>query len=403
MKAKRMIAPTGVTVKMRDISAGIKQVWRGEAVQEQYKKEICSYLNVSHASFVNSGRTALTIVLKLFKELSECEEVLIPAYTCFSVPSAVARAGLKARLCDINLDTLDFDLAALEKALDEKVLCIIPSNLFGLVDKLPEINRIAKRYDAFVIDDAAQSFGASLKGAKSGTMGDVGVFSLGRGKNITAYEGGIIVTHSEEIARKLAKHPLLQDEKVSRWPRFRSFLGLMGYSFFIQPRLYWIPSRLPFLNLGLSKFDPGFKIEGFSRFQCALGILMLQKLDQLNEQRRQNARQLCQGLKDNPEVILPRPLQDSYPVYLRFPILVMRPALREKIYLELLRKGIGVSKMYPTAIHRIPGIGPYLANGDEPFPNADLVASSILTLPTHSMVTQKDLALMVEVINRCTR
>jgi len=64
--------------------------------------------------------------------------------------------------------------------------------------------------------------------------------------------------------------------------------------------------------------------------------------------------------------------------------------------------GIGVSKMYATAMHRIPGICPYLANGDKQFPNADLVASCILTVPTHPMVMEKDLDLIVEVTNRCT-
>ncbi len=402
MKTNRTLAPAGVTVKMRDIVAGINRVSRGEAVLIQYQEKLRRYLGVHHAFFVNSGRTALAVILETLKELSGSREVVIPAYTCLSVPSAIVRAGLKVRLCDISLDTLDLDIAALEKASDEKVLCVIPSNLFGLVSNLPEITQIARRYGIFVIDDAAQSFGASLQGVKSGTTGDAGIFSLGRGKNITTYEGGVIVTNSGRIAQRLIRHPLLRTRQLRKWPQFHSLLGLLGYSVFLHPRLYWVPSSLPFLKLGESKFDPDFEMEDFSQFQCGLGMLMLQRLDQLNKQRAQNALYLYEGLKDNAHVIMPSPLQGSSPVYLRFPIVILDQSLRENIYQGLLQRKIGVTKMYHTAIHRISGIHPYLTNGTEQFSNADRLASSILTLPTHPIVTKMDLDLMLEVIKRWT-
>lgn len=403
LKTRRIVAPAGTLIKTADLSSGMKQVYRGETVYTQYRKQICHYLSVKHAFLVNSGKTALTVILQVLKDLSGRQEVLIPPYTCFSVPSAIVRAGLRIRLCDIDLGTLDFNKALLEKVVDEKVLAIVPSNLFGLVSDIPKITSIAKTTGAYVIDDAAQSFGAGLNGVKSGAMGDVGILSLGRGKNITTYEGGVIITDSEKVAKRLMGHPFLRLALLRKWPVAGNLLGLLLYSVFLHPRFYWIPNALPFLRLGESIFDPGFKMGSFSEFQCALGLHMLKKLDQLNAERRRNAHILSETLKHHPKLILPKPLDGSHPVYLRFPILVMNPVLREKIYHELLQEGIGVSKMYPTAIHHIPGIRPYLANVHEQFPNAELVASSILTLPTHSLVTKKDLDLMFEVVDRCTQ
>jgi dTDP-4-amino-4,6-dideoxygalactose transaminase len=394
-----MIPPAGMPIPIKVLVRGL---WASlnPKTAGRFQKALRDYLGVRHIFFLSSGRGALTLILRAFAQQSRRNEVLIPAYTCFSVPSAIVKAGLKIRLCDIDMNTLDFDYSALEKMDWGNVLCISPSNLFGLVSNLPEITRIAKRHGAFVIDDAAQSLGASLSGIKSGTMGDVGLFSLGRGKVISTYEGGVVVTHSDGIAEELSREPYVE---VKRQSISIMFLKLLGYSIFLQPRLYGIPHRMPFLEIGASKFDPNFIIDGFSRFQIAIGSLLLRELDALNEQRREIAEILTQGLMEKHGLMMPRSLKASYPIFLRFPFLAMNQELRERIYTDLLLKGIGVTKMYPTGIHRITGIGPYLVNGQEKFPQTDLISSSILTLPTHPLLTGKDLATMIEVINRCLR
>ncbi len=396
----KMIPPAGVALDLSDLVRGVRLTCRGNVECERFARAICDYLKVSHALLVGSGRTALTVVLHELKEVSTSDEVLIPAYTCFSVPASIVRAGLKVKLCDIDLTTLDFEMAALGKMAAGRVLSVIPCNLFGLVSDVPEIQRIAKSHGAYIIDDAAQSFGAELNDAKSGTLGDVGIISFGRGKNITAYDGGAVITKSEDIACRLSRHPLFRGGRSLRWPRFKNMLGLLGYSVFIRPGLYWIPNGLPFLKLGESTFDPNFEMSVLSELQCSLAMQMLGKLDQLNEQRRNNAKYLLEHLDPGPSFIVPRPIEGSNPVYPRFPLLVLDRSLRERIYHGLRRRGIGVSKMYPTAIHRIPGIEPHLVNGGDSFPNAELLAASILTLPTHPMVGKDDLDVMIDMINR---
>lgn len=396
----RMVSPAGNQISLCMLITSL--LHNVGSASMQLRASLSRYLDAGTIILFGSGRASLAILLRTLAGMDSRTEVLIPAYTCFSVPSAIVRAGLKVRLCDVNPNTLDFDAAVLESTLDEKTLCVVPSNLFGLVSDFTRITPAAKNYGAIVIDDAAQSFGATLNGVKSGSLGDVGVLSLGRGKNITTYNGGVIATNSEEIAKELSAQTLTSTHKVHAWPGIQTLLGLFGYSIFLHPRLYWIPNRLPLFELGASKFDPNFSIERLSRFQCALGMLMLQKLDQLNVRRIDNAQYLRAGLKDNSHVIVPRPVTGSRPIYLRFPILITPPKLRDKTYSELLRVGIGASKMYPSPIHQISDLQPHVTNLCEKFDSAEFVASSMLTLPTHSMVTRRDLDVMIEVVNRCT-
>ena len=397
----RMIPPAAAPIQLNEILTGIGASMSGHTA-EQFKREICDYLNVKYALLTSSGRAALATILKVLAEKSGKDEVIIPAYTCFSVPSAIVKAGLKIRLCDINRETLDFELGELAKTDWRKVLCVVPSNLFGLPSNLPEISRIAKERGALVIDDAAQSLGGAVGGLKSGTAGDVGLFSLGRGKVISTYEGGMIVTRSDDMSQKLSKNPFVGNG-TSRVPGFGTLGKLLAYSILVKPRFYWIPNRMPFLELGSSKFDPDFTVAGLSGLQTAIGCSVFRKLDQWNYQRRKNAKVLYEGLKTQKELTIPKPLPNSEPIYLRFPILVMNPPLKEKIYSDLIANGIGASKAYPTGIHQIPNAIPHIVNPGDKFPQTDLVASSILTLPTHPLLSMKDIERTIEVIKKCLR
>src|SRR3990167_5233573 len=165
--------------------------------------------------------------------MNDKKYVLIPAYTCFSVPSAIVKAGLKVALCDINPSTFDFDYNLLKNAIDKDTLCIMPNHLFGIPSDMERIKDICRDKNIFIIEDAAQAMGGSYKGKKIGILGDVGFFSLGRGKNITCGSGGIIITNSDQIASAIRKqysnleyHGIIEDLK--------EFLKLLLMAIFIR-------------------------------------------------------------------------------------------------------------------------------------------------------------------------
>src|ERR1700730_7688526 len=198
----RFVPPAGVPLKMTQVLRALRTALslNGNDAAECLTS-VAALLRVRYVLGVSSGRAALWVVLRSLQRLRpERDVVALPAYTCFSVPASVVRAGLKVYPVDIDPHTLDFDLSQLELLPEKKLLCVVTSNLFGFVNDLPRIRQAAEARGAFVLDDAAQALGAVRNGQFAGTLGDVGVFSLDRGKALATMEGGLIVTNSEEIA-----------------------------------------------------------------------------------------------------------------------------------------------------------------------------------------------------------
>ncbi len=346
---------------------------------------------------VSSGRAAFTLLLEALQQWSERREVVIPAYTCFSVPSAVARAGLVIRLCDVEPKTLDLDPNALVRLDLAKALCIVPSGLYGMPGDLVGLEVIAHSFGTFLVDDAAQCLGATREQRPCGTFGDAGFYSLGRGKGITTMGGGILVTHRDDLARSIE-----QEVRKLRRPSARevctAVVGSLVYSGMLRPSRYWIADCLPFLELGASRFEPGFPIVKLSAYQMRLATRLLPLLDSYNRIRRDHADQLRSGIEGVEGIEIPRPVEGANPVYLRFPILTQDEAHRSYLLGRLREAGISASPSYPTPIGDIPGITRYLAPNQEPCPGAQSIATRILTLPTHPWVTSRDIDRIVTII-----
>jgi perosamine synthetase len=110
MRIGRTLPPAAAPLSWRDLSAGLKGALRGSRETQRFAEELRSHFNRRHCFLVSSGKTALALILLALKEARpDRDRVLIPAFTCYSVPSAIVRAGLKVSLCDIDPDTLDFD------------------------------------------------------------------------------------------------------------------------------------------------------------------------------------------------------------------------------------------------------------------------------------------------------
>jgi len=394
LKLFRLVAPAGAPLP---ISLVLPSVFYRTGNRTDVRELRQGHLGAGHIFSVSSGRAALAIILKALKQLSGRREVVIPAYTCFSVPSAVVRAGLPIRLCDVDPKTLDLDQNALARLDRRKALCIIPSSLYGIPADLVALEEIARASGAFLVDDAAQCLGATVDGRPCGTFGDAGFYSLGRGKNITTMGGGIIVTKRDDLAQ------LIQDE-VNELPHssslnvFSSTLNSLLYAGMLSPSRYWILDRIPFLGLGLSQFDPNFKIAQLSTYQTRLASRLSSLVHTYNRIRRDNAHQLQAGIEGVEGIEIPQPVKEAATVYLRFPILARDGTHRLRLLNRLRAAGIGASGSYPTAIGDIPGISRYLAQDQQPCPGAASIAKRIITLPTHPYVTVADVDKMIEIV-----
>jgi dTDP-4-amino-4,6-dideoxygalactose transaminase len=175
---------------------------------------------------------------------------------------------------------------------------------------------------------------------------------------------------------------------------------LIALSVFLRPSLYGVPARL--LKLGESRFDPNFPIQRYNPTLSRVGALLVSRIDEINAGRRRHAASLRALLPNDERILVPSDPQRGHAIYVRFPILIPNPALRERVFLRLRELGLGVSISYPASVPRIPGIRPYLAS-DTVCPGGDRVARSILTLPTHSLVEDRDLARISDAIEGCLK
>ena len=395
----RHIAPSGTPIRMADIAELAGDVIFHRLKSERFRDAVCASFGVRHCFFVSSGRAAMTLVLRAFKALSNGRktEVIVPSYTCYSVPASIRKAGLTVRLCDVDSMTFGYDLRRLEGMDFANVLCIVTSNLYGIPDDLGAVERIAARHGVRLLDDAAQCMGGRADGRFAGTFGDAGLFSLDKGKNITTIEGGIIVTRYDEMADALREETAkLPASVLSR--NIATSLKLILYSVFLKPRLYWIPNRLPFLGLGSTVYSEEYAVEKYQGFLSGLGLKLLGRLREINQVRINNAEFLMKGLEGAPGLAIPSSCASSSPVFLRFPVRILDEERRNRCIGELNRLGISASSSYPGAVNDIPEVRAHLRDEETHLPGGRTLAKQIITLPTHPYVRPNDLVTMIEVL-----
>ncbi|HDS00480.1 MAG TPA: hypothetical protein ENO07_00540, partial [candidate division Zixibacteria bacterium] len=312
-------------------------------------------------------------------------------------PSAIVKAGLRIRLVDIDPRTLDYNYSQLEGVDSKDGLAVMACNLFGILSDMHKLERIAGENQLYLIDDAAQSMGSRHGSKYSGTFGDAGIFSLGRGKNMTAYEGGVLVTNNDRIAGKI-DDSITELAKPSIKAEIKAFSNLLFYSLFLRPRLYWIPARIPFLHLGETVFDPDFKLSQLSGIQKSVSALMFNELSGINSIRKKNALAIGQALIDNGSYMIPGYTESNCPAYIRLPVICPNNSWRDRAIQKLVSRGINATIMYPCGIHQIPGIREHLGPDCGHFPGAEMVADRLLTIPTHPYLKQTHIETIISTL-----
>ena len=388
MRIGRTVPPAAAPLGAADLWHGLAGMFsRGRSIQA-LEDEIRRHFGVRHVFLVSSGTAALTLTLMALRSLSPRKDVLIPAYTCPSVPAAVVKAGLRPVLCDIDPTTFDFDHALLEQTLGAETLCVVAHHLFGIPSDIARIRALCAARGAFVVEDAAQAMGAEAEGRALGTLGDVGIFSLGRGKNITCGSGGVIVTRSDGIAGAIDRR-YRQVGVPTPAEVVKDFIRLALMALFIRPRLYWIPAGLPFLRLGQTVYPREIPLRRLSGMKAGLLRNWRSRLARSNRLRAESATYFSQRLP------VPLRRRASHP-YLRLPIVVASAQERERLRAVSQERGLGLSIAYPTPVNEIPEIR--IAFDGQRFPSAQSVAERLLTIPTHHWLRERDKRAIAECV-----
>jgi dTDP-4-amino-4,6-dideoxygalactose transaminase len=393
----RYVAPAGAPIGLADLARWARLAASSADVETMLRRDICSRFGVRHCFLTNTGRAGQTLLLRAMRRLapSARDEVVVPSYTCYSVAASVVKAGLRPRIVDISPDTLGYEPHEIARTDFSRVLAIIATNLYGLPNDLPALSRLARDHHVFLIDDAAQAMGATVGGRASGTWGDAGLFSFDKGKNVSAIDGGVIVTNSDTMAEAL-------DKEIADLPGATAspvdVAKVVAYSLFLRPSLYGIPQRIPQLGLGRTVFTTDFAVARPSRVLAALGVTMVRRLGSFTAARRANAEALSRELRGmgvNPVA----PLPGSEPVYLRLPVLAASEWEQRAAIDVLTAAGIGATRSYPASLADLPELRGVLANGRLVATGGRDVASRVVTLPTHPFVTAADIRRTVRTLS----
>lgn len=391
MKLQRTLPPTVAPISLRGLLGAAVRLWGGSACRDRVRQELKAHFGAADAFLVSSGKAALTVILRALMARSTRRRVVIPAYTCFSVPSAVVKAGVDVVLCDVEPSTLDFNYSELERLLDDRVLCVVSTHLFGHSSDVNRVKRLCQEKGILVVEDAAQAFGGRSENALLGSLGDVSFFSLGRGKNLTCGTGGVILAKSAALAQAISE----QFDELEESPRrevLKNWLEMLAMRLFIHPAVYWIPSGLPFLRLGETRFYTDFQVYRMDEVRAHQLLGWEKRLRQANEERISCANSFIHGLAESTGNATPIAGKES--VFLRLPVLVKDRAMKQSICRRSQVVGAGLSPNYPATIQEIPELaGRIEARG---VPGAQSVVERLVTLPTHRYVRNNDRVKILE-------
>jgi dTDP-4-amino-4,6-dideoxygalactose transaminase len=320
------------------------------------EKVFARYCQVTHAVGVDSGYSALELILRAY-DIGPGDEVITTPNTFIATALAISTCGAKPVFVDIDPKTYNIDPSKLEEAITPSTRAILPVHLYGQPADMDPIIKIAFRHGLLVIEDACQAHGASYKGRKTGSLGHAAAFSFYPGKNLGAYgDGGMVVTNDEDIAEKI---------------RVFRHVGQKGKNKHI--------------------------VKGFNHrldnLQAAVVLTKLPHLDGWNEARRRAAVQYNSLLQDLP-VEVPDVMDSVEHIYHLY---VIRTKRRDELDLYLNERGIDTGIHYPTPIHLQPAyqeLGYRL--GD--FPITESIANEILSLPMYPELKEDQIKHIVAVI-----
>jgi dTDP-4-amino-4,6-dideoxygalactose transaminase len=323
---------------------------------EAFEAEFASFCEAKHCIGVDSGLSALELVLRAWG-IGPGDEVITAANTFIATALAISNAGATPVLVDVDPRTCNLDPEAIRSAITSKTRALIPVHLYGLPADMDAINAIAEQYDLAVLEDACQAHGARYKGRRAGSLAHAAAFSFYPGKNLGGYgDGGAIVTSDAALARQIrAMRNYGQQSKYVHWTK------------------------------------------GFNRrldtLQAAVLRVKLRHLDDWNAARDLHARNY-RDLLFGSSVSLPyKPdhLESSWHLY------VVRTPFRDAMKTHLDGLGISTGMHYPTPIHlQVAYADAGYRRGD--FPITERLAGEILSLPMYAELDSHSIARIAEAV-----
>ncbi|GAC1433580.1 MAG: DegT/DnrJ/EryC1/StrS family aminotransferase [Chloroflexota bacterium] len=315
---------TEITAVTEVLRSGVWGSAHGRGTVARFEAAFAPYQGAKHALCVTNGTQALRVAL-LAADVGEGDEVIVPAYTFVATAGAVLEAGAIPIFVDIDPATFNLDPALVEAALTPRTRAIIPVHFGGLAVDMDSIMDLAARHSLVVVEDSCHGHGAEWRGRRLGSIGHLGCFSDQSTKNLTAGEGGIVLT---------------QDDTLAARARTIANLGrVLGGG--------WYDHATLGTNLRMTEFQGALLLAQFSRLEAQ------------TVRRDENGRYLDELLAAVPGIVpqrrLPAHTRCSYHLYLfRYESAAFGGRSRAEFLEALKAEGIPASGGYAIPLYRQP-------------------------------------------------
>ena len=332
--------------------------WYIEGKEDKtFEEAFAKFCNVDYCVGTGNGLDALMLSLKALG-IQTGDEVIVPSNTYIATALAVTYVGATPVFVEPNIRTFNIEPTKIEEKITSNTRAVMPVHLYGQPCDMDSIMEIAQKYNLYVIEDCAQAHGATYKGKRIGSFGDVAGFSFYPGKNLGALgDAGATVTNKKELADRVRA------------------LGNYGSDYKYHHIYKGNNSRL-------------------DEMQAAFLSAKLPHLERMNEERRRIAKRYLDEIK-NPEIILPYVPDYVEPVCHIFGI---RFKKRNELEIYLNECGIGTNKHYPIPIHLQECYKDMRFNKGD-FPIAEEISETELSLPMYYGLTDEQIGYVVDTIN----
>lgn len=343
---------------------------------KQFEKDFCDYMDTPYAFAVNNATSALEMAAQLCRFKSG-DEIIIPSHTFTSSAYPFAKKGDGIVWADIDLNTRVVTAETIEKKITPNTKAVVVVHLYGYIADMPSIMDVTRAHNLLVIEDAAQSMGTDIDGKKSGTFGDFGIFSLHSHKNITTLGEGGVLTVSDKLYADII--PMLRHNGHCDFPFKRED--------------YWVPAmgNVDFPTLDGKILWPNNYCIG--EIDCALGSKLLERLEKINNEKRQRALYFIDALSNYPEMEFHKVDSTRHNYHLL--VARMRSGKRD----EFIRK-MAYEKSIQCVVQYCPlNRYPFYQNlnlGDADCPNTDEFYDNMVSFPFHHWMSEDDFEYMVE-------
>lgn len=363
--ALKEIPPTaGLPISLQDLVLALRTPY----IEGDFEKAIAKFLGFERVLLTSSGTAGLVVALSVLKEITGKTQVIVSAFTCPLVALACMQAGVDIVLCDTDANSFQLSTDRLGQLINENTLAIIATHMGGLGDNIIAISKIAKQYNAYVIEDVAQSLGLKINGQPAGTIGDIAIFSLAVGKGLTMYDGGFVAAKSHELQDRLEKK--FEDMRDSHsFVNFIKNIELIAYGLIYRPSLlpfaYGLPLRANLKAGNLlavlgEEFSLPIEIYRPSIFRRRVAWQSMANLEKFLDDNRGRAKQRIERLQELDGLVV---LDEREFEHGSFPFLTLLApdcAYRDRIMSKLWTSGLGVTRLFLSTLGEYPYLKDYI-------------------------------------------